>query len=181
MDNAECLDLVERVSVLFDQAALNPFPPSPCNLPRVICLWLLLTLQKLGILDLLNEESKFPKGTDKSLLEKLHSNHKVGCPFGLQHLFPQLPHPMHRALPSAQIPYLLSSLLPSLALIFLLHTFCAVSSYVSIATCPCYMFSVVLLLVVIVLSQVPRPYLCGYNAWPKSNILAPVPRPHLTR
>ena len=33
--------------------------------------------QKLGVLDLMDEESRFPKGTDKSLLEKLHGNHKV--------------------------------------------------------------------------------------------------------
>jgi myosin X len=43
VDNAECLDLIER---------------------------------KLGVLDLMDEESRFPKGTDKSLLEKLHGNHK---------------------------------------------------------------------------------------------------------
>jgi myosin X len=42
IDNAECLDLVER---------------------------------KLGILSLLDEESRFPKGTDQSLLSKLHSSH----------------------------------------------------------------------------------------------------------
>uniref|UniRef100_A0AAQ6IKU5 Myosin X, like 1 n=1 Tax=Anabas testudineus TaxID=64144 RepID=A0AAQ6IKU5_ANATE len=42
MDNAECLDLVEK---------------------------------KLGMLALINEESRFPKGTDYTLLEKLHSRH----------------------------------------------------------------------------------------------------------
>uniref|UniRef100_A0A8B9I0X9 Myosin X, like 1 n=1 Tax=Astyanax mexicanus TaxID=7994 RepID=A0A8B9I0X9_ASTMX len=42
MDNAECLDLIEK---------------------------------KLGILALINEESRFPKGTDHTLLEKLHSRH----------------------------------------------------------------------------------------------------------
>uniref|UniRef100_A0AAR2M4D9 Myosin X, like 1 n=1 Tax=Pygocentrus nattereri TaxID=42514 RepID=A0AAR2M4D9_PYGNA len=42
MDNAECLDLIEK---------------------------------KLGILALINEESRFPKGTDYTLLEKLHSRH----------------------------------------------------------------------------------------------------------
>ena len=30
------------------------------------------------MLDLLDEESRFPKGTDKTLLEKLHGAHKVG-------------------------------------------------------------------------------------------------------
>ncbi|CAB1418909.1 unnamed protein product, partial [Pleuronectes platessa] len=42
MDNAECLDLIEK---------------------------------KLGMLALINEESRFPKGTDLTLLEKLHSRH----------------------------------------------------------------------------------------------------------
>ncbi|OCT60969.1 unconventional myosin-X isoform X2 [Xenopus laevis] len=42
MDNAECLDLIEK---------------------------------KLGILALINEESRFPKGTDFTLLEKLHNQH----------------------------------------------------------------------------------------------------------
>ncbi|KAJ3591740.1 hypothetical protein NHX12_006872 [Muraenolepis orangiensis] len=42
MDNAECLDLIEK---------------------------------KLGMLALVNEESRFPKGTDLTLLEKLHSRH----------------------------------------------------------------------------------------------------------
>uniref|UniRef100_A0A4W5MJI5 Myosin motor domain-containing protein n=1 Tax=Hucho hucho TaxID=62062 RepID=A0A4W5MJI5_9TELE len=44
MDNAECLDLIEK---------------------------------KLGMLALVNEESRFPKGTDFTLLEKLHSRHSV--------------------------------------------------------------------------------------------------------
>uniref|UniRef100_A0A8C4WUF6 Unconventional myosin-X-like n=1 Tax=Gopherus evgoodei TaxID=1825980 RepID=A0A8C4WUF6_9SAUR len=44
MDNAECLDLIEK---------------------------------KLGLLALVNEESRFPKGTDSTLLEKLHSQHAV--------------------------------------------------------------------------------------------------------
>ncbi|MCJ8732972.1 hypothetical protein PDJAM_G00217640 [Pangasius djambal] len=42
MDNAECLDLIEK---------------------------------KLGLLALINEESRFPKGSDYTLLEKLHSRH----------------------------------------------------------------------------------------------------------
>ncbi|XP_053482052.1 unconventional myosin-X isoform X2 [Ictalurus furcatus] len=42
MDNAECLDLIEK---------------------------------KLGLLALINEESRFPKGNDYTLLEKLHSRH----------------------------------------------------------------------------------------------------------
>uniref|UniRef100_A0A096M2U3 Myosin X n=1 Tax=Poecilia formosa TaxID=48698 RepID=A0A096M2U3_POEFO len=45
MDNAECLDLIEKVS------------------------------NKLGLLALMNEESHFPKATDDTLLEKLHSQH----------------------------------------------------------------------------------------------------------
>uniref|UniRef100_A0A8C2WQY0 Myosin X, like 1 n=1 Tax=Cyclopterus lumpus TaxID=8103 RepID=A0A8C2WQY0_CYCLU len=44
MDNAECLDLIEK---------------------------------KLGLLALVNEESRFPKGTDVTLLEKLHSRHST--------------------------------------------------------------------------------------------------------
>ncbi|XP_065822534.1 unconventional myosin-X [Labrus bergylta] len=44
MDNAECLDLIEK---------------------------------KLGLLALVNEESRFPKGTDFTLLEKLHSRHST--------------------------------------------------------------------------------------------------------
>lgn len=37
----------------------------------------LVWLQKLGLLALVNEESRFPKGTDNTLLEKLHSQHMV--------------------------------------------------------------------------------------------------------
>lgn len=37
----------------------------------------LVWLQKLGLLALVNEESRFPKGTDSTLLEKLHSQHGV--------------------------------------------------------------------------------------------------------
>ncbi|XP_031648111.1 LOW QUALITY PROTEIN: unconventional myosin-X-like, partial [Oncorhynchus kisutch] len=48
MDNAECLDLIEK---------------------------------KLGMLALVNEESRFPKGTDFTLLEKLHSRHSVNNPY----------------------------------------------------------------------------------------------------
>ncbi|KAI7807751.1 unconventional myosin-X [Triplophysa rosa] len=44
MDNAECLDLIEK---------------------------------KLGMLALINEESRFPKGTDFTLQEKLHSRHST--------------------------------------------------------------------------------------------------------
>ena len=36
-------------------------------------------MQKLGVLDLLDEESRFPKGTDQSLLEKLHNAHKANA------------------------------------------------------------------------------------------------------
>uniref|UniRef100_A0A4W3GIY0 Myosin motor domain-containing protein n=1 Tax=Callorhinchus milii TaxID=7868 RepID=A0A4W3GIY0_CALMI len=35
---------------------------------------------KLGLLALINEESRFPKGTDSTLLEKLHSQH-AGNPY----------------------------------------------------------------------------------------------------
>ncbi|XP_078239605.1 unconventional myosin-X isoform X1 [Pogona vitticeps] len=62
MDNAECLDLIEK---------------------------------KLGLLALINEESRFPKGTDNTLLEKLHSQHGsnqyylkprvIDFQFGIQH------------------------------------------------------------------------------------------------
>jgi len=34
-------------------------------------------MQKLGMLALVNEESRFPKGTDFTLLEKLHGRHSV--------------------------------------------------------------------------------------------------------
>uniref|UniRef100_A0A8D0GBA6 Unconventional myosin-X-like n=1 Tax=Sphenodon punctatus TaxID=8508 RepID=A0A8D0GBA6_SPHPU len=46
MDNADCLDLIEK---------------------------------KLGLLALVNEESRFPKGTNNTLLEKLHSQHSNPC------------------------------------------------------------------------------------------------------
>lgn len=41
---------------------------------RLLCVSL---FQKLGMLALINEESRFPKGTDYTLLEKLHSRHAV--------------------------------------------------------------------------------------------------------
>ena len=37
-----------------------------------------ICLQKLGVLSLIDEESRFPKGTDDSMLVKLHSSHEVG-------------------------------------------------------------------------------------------------------
>lgn len=40
-------------------------------------LWAFCLFQKLGMLALINEESRFPKGTDYTLLEKLHSRHAV--------------------------------------------------------------------------------------------------------
>ena len=50
---------------------------------KVMCKFLnrnflfLFFIQKLGLLSLIDEESRFPKGTDKSLLTKLHENHAV--------------------------------------------------------------------------------------------------------
>ncbi len=41
---------------------------------RIFELFLLSFYQKLGVLDLLDEESRFPKGTDQSLLTKLHGS-----------------------------------------------------------------------------------------------------------
>jgi len=37
------------------------------------------------MLALINEESRFPKGTDYTLLEKLHSRHAVSPPFQNTH------------------------------------------------------------------------------------------------
>lgn len=39
--------------------------------------FLLNAPQKLGVLALIDEESNFPKGTDGSMLDKLHSSHEV--------------------------------------------------------------------------------------------------------
>jgi len=36
-----------------------------------------LFIKKLGVLALLDEESRFPKGTDQTLLEKLHKAHEA--------------------------------------------------------------------------------------------------------
>lgn len=36
-----------------------------------------LVEKNLGLISLINEESRFPKGTDASLLQKLHNQHKV--------------------------------------------------------------------------------------------------------
>ena len=49
------------------------------NLQNPILSLNLLIVQKLGVLDLLDEESRFPKGTDQSLLEKLHNAHKANA------------------------------------------------------------------------------------------------------
>lgn len=47
---------------------------SECDLRLCVCV---APLQKLGLLALMNEESHFPKATDATLLEKLHSQHSV--------------------------------------------------------------------------------------------------------
>ncbi|XP_051879178.1 unconventional myosin-X-like [Pristis pectinata] len=72
MDNAECLDLIEK---------------------------------KLGLLSLINEESRFPKGTDFTLLEKLHSQHTSNsfyvkprvsdCQFGIRHYAGEVMYDVH--------------------------------------------------------------------------------------
>ncbi|XP_034050986.1 unconventional myosin-X [Thalassophryne amazonica] len=54
MDNAECLDLIEKELVVL-------FGWDP----------------ETGLVALVNEESRFPKGTDYTLLEKLHSRHST--------------------------------------------------------------------------------------------------------
>lgn len=36
-----------------------------------------LVEKNMGIMSLINEESRFPKGTDQSLLNKMHSQHQV--------------------------------------------------------------------------------------------------------
>ena len=36
-----------------------------------------LVEKNMGIISLINEESRFPKGTDNSLLQKLHNQHMV--------------------------------------------------------------------------------------------------------
>ena len=40
----------------------------------IVLLYQKFISQKLGILALIDEESHFPKGTDESLLKKLHEN-----------------------------------------------------------------------------------------------------------
>ncbi|XP_048455251.1 unconventional myosin-X [Rhincodon typus] len=72
MDNAECLDLIEK---------------------------------KLGLLALINEESRFPKGTDSTLLEKLHSQHQCNSfyvkprvtdhQFGIRHYAGEVMYDVH--------------------------------------------------------------------------------------
>lgn len=50
-------------------------------------------LQKLGVLALIDEESNFPKGTDESMLSKLHSSHEVcydSFLYGLQTYMPEV-------------------------------------------------------------------------------------------
>ena len=36
-----------------------------------------LSQRKMGVLAIIDEESRFPKGTDKSMLEKLHNAHQT--------------------------------------------------------------------------------------------------------
>ncbi|GCC20554.1 hypothetical protein chiPu_0019116 [Chiloscyllium punctatum] len=72
MDNAECLDLIEK---------------------------------KLGVLALINEESRFPKGTDCTLLEKLHTQHQCNSfyvkprvtddQFGIRHYAGEVMYDVH--------------------------------------------------------------------------------------
>ncbi|XP_059823439.1 unconventional myosin-X-like [Hypanus sabinus] len=72
MDNAECLDLIEK---------------------------------KLGLLSLINEESRFPKGTDVTLLEKLHGQHASNpfyvkprvsdCQYGIRHYAGEVMYDVH--------------------------------------------------------------------------------------
>ncbi|XP_069792176.1 unconventional myosin-X-like isoform X2 [Narcine bancroftii] len=72
MENAECLDLIEK---------------------------------KLGLLSLINEESRFPKGTDVTLLEKLHNQHASNlfyvkprvsdCQFGIRHYAGEVMYDVH--------------------------------------------------------------------------------------
>jgi myosin heavy subunit len=55
-DNQDCIDLIEKVR------ASNFLFCNPKKKP-------------MGVLSLLDEECRFPKGSDKTLLEKLHQNH----------------------------------------------------------------------------------------------------------
>lgn len=62
MDNQECLDLIEKVVIKKTKSNLN------FN-------FFFSKSKKLGIIDLINEESRFPKATDLTLLDKLNTQH----------------------------------------------------------------------------------------------------------